>query len=384
MASHGVHSPPGLGTTDFMLDVASGTHMAGDNNEQDDCKTCEESEAGEATRKMLIAEFRKADAGPLGWAAAGPNFHAAQERPQPPEDTSPSSSAAEDEERSWETGWVSQCLVLLSRTLRARRFEAFGFHAAVQQVLPAVLLGLIWWQVTANGVAVASLEISGLLFFMLVFQFHINNIRACFTFPPDMAMVRKERASGMYRLSAYYIAKTLADIPIDLLWPTIFFVILYFMTGLRLDPAWTIFANWGTLVLVVLTAQGMGQFFGAALPTVKHAHAITSVVECVMLLTAGYFVRTMPVWIGWLRYTSVVYYGYNILLHLQLSGVDGSEASSMTGAASLFPNDGVSLEIGVIFAFLLFFRVMTYFALRGKTCPSSKKNNMRRKALAAE
>lgn len=39
----------------------------------------------------------------------------------------------------------------------------------------------------------------------------------------------------MYRLSAYYLARSLADLPMDCLVPTLFTWVIYFMTGLRLD-----------------------------------------------------------------------------------------------------------------------------------------------------
>ena len=29
---------------------------------------------------------------------------------------------------------------------------------------------------------------------------------------------------------------------------------------------------------------------------------------------AGFFVQTIPDWIGWLKYLSFIYYGYNVLL----------------------------------------------------------------------
>ena len=36
---------------------------------------------------------------------------------------------------------------------------------------------------------------------------------ALFTFPNEFKMMLKERASGMYRLSAFYIARTASDLP---------------------------------------------------------------------------------------------------------------------------------------------------------------------------
>jgi ABC-type multidrug transport system permease subunit len=83
-----------------------------------------------------------------------------------------------------------------------------------------------------------------------------------FTFPADLAILRKERASGMYRLSAYYAARTLSDVPMDLLIPSAFTVVTYWFSGLRL-AAGSFFAYWAAMLLCVLVAQATGLLIGA-------------------------------------------------------------------------------------------------------------------------
>ena len=53
----------------------------------------------------------------------------------------------------------------------------------------------------------------------------------------------QERQSGMYQLSAYYLSRMLADLPMDCFVPTLFTWILYWMAGLRPTPG-AFFANW--------------------------------------------------------------------------------------------------------------------------------------------
>ena len=60
----------------------------------------------------------------------------------------------------------------------------------------------------------------------------------------------KERASGMYKLSAFYFARTSSDMPLDLVIPTIFILIVYFMSGLRTDGAKYFFENYFSVILV--------------------------------------------------------------------------------------------------------------------------------------
>lgn len=47
-------------------------------------------------------------------------------------------------------------------------------------------------------------------------------------------MLVKERSSGMYHLGAYFFSRTISHLPLDLLYPSSFVFIVYFMGGLRL------------------------------------------------------------------------------------------------------------------------------------------------------
>ena len=61
--------------------------------------------------------------------------------------------------------------------------------------------------------------------------------------------MNKERAAGYYRLSAYYLAKLFSELPLIICQPTLFLIIVYWMTGLNRSVAFL-----GTLSVVLLTA----------------------------------------------------------------------------------------------------------------------------------
>ena len=56
------------------------------------------------------------------------------------------------------------------------------------------------------------------------------------------------------RLSAFYAARTLSDLPMDFTLPTAFFLIVYFMGGLRYNAA-AFFGMYGVTLLTMLVAQ---------------------------------------------------------------------------------------------------------------------------------
>lgn len=67
-------------------------------------------------------------------------------------------------------------------------------------------------------------------------------------------MLNKERAADMYRLSAYFLARTTSDLPLDLILPVLFLVVVYFMAGLRMS-AGPFFLSLLTVFLCIVAAQ---------------------------------------------------------------------------------------------------------------------------------
>lgn len=69
-------------------------------------------------------------------------------------------------------------------------------------------------------------------------------------------IINKERDEGMYRLSAYFFSKSIAESPLKLLLPTIYLVIVYWMANL--NPEFSAF-------LGALTTQLLGVFAGESI-----------------------------------------------------------------------------------------------------------------------
>ena len=66
-------------------------------------------------------------------------------------------------------------------------------------------------------------------------------------------MISKERRSGVYHLSAYYLAKTVSELPLVLVQPSIYLVISYWIVGL--NGAAGFFGTWLVLITNSLVAQ---------------------------------------------------------------------------------------------------------------------------------
>jgi ABC-type multidrug transport system permease subunit len=73
----------------------------------------------------------------------------------------------------------------------------------------------------------------GLIFFISTYWGMFPLYNALFTFPQEKAILAKERASNMYRLSAYFMARILGDALLNLCLPTLFLIVVYFMAGLK-------------------------------------------------------------------------------------------------------------------------------------------------------
>ncbi|KMT11590.1 hypothetical protein BVRB_5g109050 [Beta vulgaris subsp. vulgaris] len=256
--------------------------------------------------------------------------------------------------RKWGASWWQQYSILFRRGIKERKHEYFSWLRVTQVLATAVILGLLWWQsdsTTEKGLE----DQAGLLFFIAVFWGFFPVFTAIFAFPQERAMLLKERAADMYRLSAYFLARTTSDLPLDLVLPVLFLLVVYFMAGLRLD-AGTFFLTVLTVFLCIIAAQGLGLAIGASLMDIKKATTLGSVTVMTFMLAGGYFVKKVPIFISWIRYLSFNYHTYRLLLKVHYE--HHIEPTNM-----MIFDSGLE-EVGALIAMVFGYRLLAYISLR--------------------
>ncbi|XP_073098895.1 ABC transporter G family member 14-like [Elaeis guineensis] len=166
----------------------------------------------------------------------------------------------------------------------------------------------------------------GLLFFFTIFWGFFPLYNAIFTFSIERAMLIKEHSPGTYRLS-YFFTRMAGDLSMELILPTAFMVISYWMGGLKPSPS-EFFLTLGVILLNVLISQGLGLAIGAILMYVKQASTLASVTTLTFLLVGGYYILHIPPFIVWLKRISFIYYCYKLLLGVQFHENENYECGS--------------------------------------------------------
>ncbi|KAM7252206.1 hypothetical protein ACFE04_024089 [Oxalis oulophora] len=183
-------------------------------------------------------------------------------------------------------------------------------------------------------------------------------------------MLEKERSSGTYRLSSYFIARIIGDLPMELVLPTVFVTITYFMAGLKPDIS-NFLHTLLVLLLNVLVSQGLGFALGALLMDQKSAIALGSVTMLSSLLAGGYFVTHVPEFISWIKYLSIGNYTYKLLIGSQFQASEryncgGDGLYCLVGehpAIRKIGFDHQGLAVLALTIMLVGYRVIAYIAL---------------------
>ncbi|XP_062022522.1 ABC transporter G family member 14 isoform X1 [Rosa rugosa] len=269
-------------------------------------------------------------------------------------------------ENFWCTSWWHQFKVLLQRGLRERRYEAFNRLRIFQVLSVATLGGLLWWHTPSSHIE----DRIALLFFFSVFWGFYPLYNAVFTFPQERRMLIKERSSGMYRLSSYFLARTVGDLPLELALPTAFVLIIYWMGGLKPDP-FTFILSLLVVLYNVLVSQSLGLAIGAILMDIKQATTLASVTTLVFLIAGGYYIQQIPPFIVWLKYLSYSFYCYKLLLGVQYREDDYYECSKgvlcrvgdLPAVKSMGDLNNLWIEVSILALMLLGYRLIAYLAL---------------------
>ncbi|KAL6975385.1 hypothetical protein U1Q18_024181 [Sarracenia purpurea var. burkii] len=332
-----------MNPSDFLLDLANG--VSSDDSREDPTML---KHALVSAFKNNLAETVKAEVQETGGSRRPPV------------------GVVEDKEFGrWTTTWWQQFRVLLRRGVKERKHNSFSGLKIGQVLVVAFLSGFLWWQSDISHLQ----DQIGLLFFYSGFWGFFPLFEAIFTFPQERMMLEKERSSGMYRLSSYFMARIVGDLPIELVLPTIFVSITYWMAGLK--PAAANFCRTlFSLLLTVLVSQGLGLALGAVVMDQKSATTLGSVVMLSFLLAGGYYVQQVPAFISWIKYVSISHYAYKLLLGSQFdTGETYSCSGNRTCLVGDFPSikvvglDAQVVSVGALVVMLVGYRLVAYVAL---------------------
>lgn len=268
---------------------------------------------------------------------------------------------ADLKDRDYQSNWINEFVVLCNRAFKlAVRERAANGARFGQVVFFSIILGLIWLRKGDEDQRTVTLP--GILFFVIINQAFGGSFAVIFGFPLEKSVVIRERAANMYRTSSYYVSKMVTDMPKTLFFNLIFCVILYWMVGLRTDAgAFFIFVL--TIFLISTLAESLALTVSVMAGDAQAAAALIPVFVIIALLFGGFFLEDEELsdWIGWIKYTSFIFYGFNALVKNEFADLSDEEHPNFFDR---YNNLSITGNLALVFACLVFYRVLGYLFLQ--------------------
>ena len=280
--------------------------------------------------------------------------------------------------QKFNTSWATQFHVLLHRSLKNSRSAILTTINITKSLCLGTLTGMLWFQIKNTEATVP--DKGSFLFFSLTYWIFDGIFSAIFTFPMERTIIFKERASGSYHLSAYFLSKTLSEMPTRLVLPTMFWTIAYWMSGV--NPSIYVFLETlGCLLLAVLAGESYGLLCGALVMDFEKAMTIMVVISLTAMAAGGYYIKNIPTFIGWIKFISPFKPGYEAAQALVFdrevpcdgSGIlagyclDGAETVSSDNVLKFLGSEGsIGFNIGILVALMIVPRYLAFLALKNK------------------
>lgn len=241
------------------------------------------------------------------------------------------------------SSWQRQFKLLLVRSWRqATRDKATNISRAATNLGSAVIFGSIFWRMRLGQTTIQ--DRMGLLQVAAINTAMSSLIKTLNVFPRERTIVSAERAKKTYHVLPYFAAKLVAELPVGALFPLLFGVVVYPLTGLNPKPSR--FAKFlGILTLESFVASSLGLAVGAVAPNTEAALAMGPGIMIVFIVFGGVYVNAdnVPAGLRWLPNISMIKYCFEALCVNEFKGLefessgqpgdvsDGSQALSRVG-----------------------------------------------------
>lgn len=260
-------------------------------------------------------------------------------------------------------------------TLNDLRNFKFNFTRFIQNFVVSFFLGWLFFRLGDDQATIS--DRTGLLFFTIIVVSYHEMLSSLTVFISQRAVLFRERDSGFYSTSAYWAGKQLSLLPFQMLYPGIFIISMYWLSGLQTEW-YKFFIFFAVIELVGIYCSSLGLLLGASLPptiavTVGPLTNVFSTI-CIGFLAS---LDNIPIPFSYVTYISYARWAFDALVQNEFIGlklkctddqlVNGS-CPFTTGEQVLDSLDLTELEyvadMAIIFGFIVLYKLLLYLVLR--------------------
>ena len=247
--------------------------------------------------------------------------------------------------KSFGVGFFSQIFYLIVRLLRnfLRNPQASIMPIIVSSV-QGLVAGIVWFSVETNSTGFQNFF--GAIVFLAI-NMMFSNLPAIELFINGRAMYLHELANGYYGATPFYLATLLVDLILKQFLPTLCFItIFYWMVGFQEDAGKFFFTFLVGFSLCTATSS-IAFLYSVLTGVLAVASALFTVTAILQFLFSGLIVNvaSLPAWIRWAEYISMVRYAIKAISVNQLADLNfcGQRVFTFENGTRLF---GITCEQG--------------------------------------
>nr|CAG4715630.1 unnamed protein product [Naegleria fowleri] len=272
--------------------------------------------------------------------------------------------------------WLSIVyLIMRLFTVKKRRWATEFLAPFIEKTLIGIGIGLLYLQVDAPNMAMRA-RVFAFLNYNLSLTFGVA-IRVLIQQIPTLMQERMNSSS--YRISAFFIAKTIEDLFDFTIYPFIFGLVVYFMTGMSMD-AGKFFTFSACFIVYNWACMALAQALVCVFPSPFILGWLCVVVNIYFILVSGAYGQTMlPSGLQWTSYLSYLYYGFRSMAINEFAGVIIPVKNGTVLPVTYFTNGTLFLKkaynidegwymswvyIGVLLGYFLICKFIGYLGLK--------------------
>ncbi|CAK9099879.1 ABC transporter G family member 22 (ABC transporter ABCG.22) [Durusdinium trenchii] len=280
--------------------------------------------------------------------------------------------------------WFQFKILWIRAFRRWKRDELVLISELVQYVVCGLFIGAMYHSFP-DTLEEGSFDRLSALFFILTTLVFIPSFTVITMAGEEKPLFKREANSGMYRVSANFLAKLCTNWPFELLLAFIFIVCCYHLCGFQ-PQASRFFSMYGILAIFLLLSETIGLICATTTPNPTVGVLVLSIVLLFALALGGFLVSQPRSYYEWFEYINFFVYGLVATIRVEFEDltlfvgnvpVDALQALEQSGRVrnDLSVGENVAVLVGMLVAFRFSALLLLERQLRGSTFKKAPTNH---------